>query len=439
MAGGPQAGAGQGHRGHAVFLDRDGVLNRAVLRGGRPYPPCDVAAVEIPAGTALQLGRLKAAGFELVVVTNQPDVVRGTQTRERVEAINAHLAASLPVDEVVVCYADGDHPDRKPNPGMLLDAARRRGLDLARSWMVGDRHSDILAGARAGCRTILLGSGYGEAATAAPTLQLADLGEAVRHILSHHAIDQPHPLGHPMSDLVINPTQLKVQIWADGADKAGILELDKNPVIKGFTTNPSLMAKVGIKDYPAFAKDLLTSITVKPVSFEVFSDDLVDMERQARLITTWGKNVYTKIPITNTKGESCIPLIRKLAKEGVKLNVTALLTLKQVVETADAVRGGAPSVVSVFAGRIADTGRDPVPYMHACAAILEDVPSAMLLWASTRELLNIYQAEETRCGVITVPHDVLKKLSGVGRGLGEMSLDTVKGFLKDSTGAGFKL
>ena len=420
----------------AVFLDRDGVLNRAVLRGGRPFPPQDVAEVEIPAGTAAALARLKAAGYALVVVTNQPDVARGTQTRERIIAINQHLAASLPVDEFVVCYEDGDHPERKPNPGMLLAAAARRGLDLARSWMVGDRHADVLAGIRAGCRTILLGDGYGEPARATPTARLETLADAATHILTH---DHHPEQGPPMSDLVTPLNQLKVQIWADGADKAGILELDKNPLIKGFTTNPSLMAKVGIKDYPAFAKDLLTAITAKPISFEVFSDDIADMERQARLITTWGKNVFTKIPITNTKGESCIPLIRKLAKEGVKLNVTALLTLKQVVETADAVRGGAPSVVSVFAGRIADTGRDPVPYMHACAAILSDVPSAMLLWASTRELVNIYQAETTQCGVITVPHDILKKLSGVNRGLDDTSLDTVKGFLKDSTSAGFKL
>ena len=207
----------------------------------------------------------------------------------------------------------------------------------------------------------------------------------------------------------------------------------------GFTTNPSLMAKAGVTDYQAFAKGLLTAVTVKPISFEVFSDDLAGMERQARLITAWGKNVYTKIPITNTKGESCIPLIRKLAKEGVKLNVTALLTLKQVVETADALRGGAPAVVSVFAGRIADTGRDPVPYLHACAAILEDAPNAALLWASTRELLNIYQAEATGCGVITVPHDILTKLGGVNKGLAETSLETVRGFSRDSTAAGFVL
>jgi transaldolase len=242
-----------------------------------------------------------------------------------------------------------------------------------------------------------------------------------------------------MSDLVTPLNQLKVQIWADGADKAGIIALDKDPLIMGFTTNPSLMAKVGITDYPAFAKGLLSAVTAKPISFEVFSEDLADMERQARLIATWGKNVYTKIPITNTRGESCIPLIRTLAHEGVKLNVTALLTLKQVVATADALRGGAPAVVSVFAGRIADTGRDPVPYMRACAAILEDAPNAALLWASTRELLNIYQAEETGCGVITVPHDILKKLGGVNKGLAETSLDTVKGFGKDSTAAGFVL
>ena len=242
-----------------------------------------------------------------------------------------------------------------------------------------------------------------------------------------------------MSDRVTPSEHLKVKIWADGADKAGILELDKNPLISGFTTNPTLMAKAGIKDYSAFAKDVLAHITTKPVSFEVFTDDVADMERQARIITAWGKNVFTKIPITNTKGESCVPLIRKLAQEGVRLNVTAILTLDQVWDVAQALRGGAEAVVSVFAGRIADTGRDPVPYMAASKALLAIAPNAGLLWASVRELQNIYQSEATGCAVITVPHDILKKLSNVNRDLAEYSLDTVKMFRNDSLKAGFNL
>ena len=417
----------------AVFLDRDGVLNAVTPVGGVPRPPASADAVVIPPGVADACARLRAAGYDLVVVTNQPDPARGATTRAAVEAITAHVAAAagIPLNAVRTCWADGDHPDRKPNPGMLLDAARTRGIELARSWMVGDRFGDILAGCRAGCRTVLVGEGWGEADRGAiPTLRCRDLLHAATCILSPE---------HAMSDTVTAPHQLSVRIWADGADKAGILDLDRNPLISGFTTNPTLMAKAGVKDYAAFAKDILAAITAKPVSFEVFTDDIADMERQARIITTWGRNVFTKIPITNTKGESCVPLIRKLAQEGVRLNVTAILTLDQVWDVAQALRGGAEAVVSVFAGRIADTGRDPVPLMAAAKAMLDGVPTAGLLWASVRELQNIYQAEAVGCSVITVPHDILKKLPNVNRDLAEYSLDTVKMFRKDSLAAGFAL
>ena len=232
---------------------------------------------------------------------------------------------------------------------------------------------------------------------------------------------------------------LKIKIYADGADREGILSLYKNENITGFTTNPTLMAKVGIKDYRAFAKDILSSIKDRPISFEVFSDDLNEMERQALEIKTWGANVYTKIPVTNTKGECCCPLVKKLTHAGVQLNVTALLTLEQVDNVCKALAGGAPSIVSVFAGRIADTGRDPMPLMKEAAGICKQAPNAELLWASCRELLNIFQADEVGSKIITVPHDILKKLSLVGKDLGEMSLDTVKLFYQDATRAGFKL
>ena len=233
---------------------------------------------------------------------------------------------------------------------------------------------------------------------------------------------------------------LKIQLYADGADKAGILDLYAKPYIKGLTTNPSLMRKAGIKDYEAFAKDILQTVTAKPISLEVFTDDIADMKRQAMKITAWAPNVYTKIPITNSKGESCLPLVKELAKEGVKLNVTALLTLAQVHGVAQALNPAIPSVVSVFAGRIADTGVDPVPLMRACGPLLEGQPKAELLWASTREVLNLFQAEECGCKIITVPHDILAKAAKmIGLGLADVSLDTVKGFLKDSTEAGFKL
>ena len=232
---------------------------------------------------------------------------------------------------------------------------------------------------------------------------------------------------------------LKVKIYADGADKEGMLALYKNEHVKGFTTNPTLMNKAGIKDYRAFAKDLLAVITDRSVSFEVFTDDLNDMERQALEIKTWGRNVFVKIPITNTQGESCLPLVKKLSSAGVQVNVTAMLTVEQVQGACEALKGGAPSIASVFAGRIADTGRDPMPLMKACLKSCKKVPTVELLWASCRELLNIFQADAAGCAIITVPHDILKKLSGVGKGLDDVSLDTVRMFYKDATAAGYKL
>jgi transaldolase len=233
---------------------------------------------------------------------------------------------------------------------------------------------------------------------------------------------------------------LKVHLYADGADKAGILDLYRQPYIKGLTTNPTLMKKAGIKDYEAFARDILTVVTAKPISLEVFSDEFPEMKRQGLKIASWGQNVYVKIPITNSRGESALPLIKDLAQQGVKLNVTALLTLEQVLGVAAALNPAVPSVVSVFAGRIADTGVDPMPIMRACGAILAGQPKAELLWASVREVLNILQAEESGCKIVTVPHDILGKAAKMlGQDLTALSLDTVKMFAKDATEAGFKL
>ena len=237
-----------------------------------------------------------------------------------------------------------------------------------------------------------------------------------------------------------NLASLKVKIFADGADKAGMLQLNANPLIKGMTTNPSLMRKAGVHDYEAFARDLLKSITEKPISFEVFSDDFSEMRRQALKIKGWAKNVYVKIPITNTRGESSLPLVRELAREGVKLNITAMFTEEQVTGVAKALDPKVPAVVSVFAGRIADTGEDPMPHMRRANKILAGLPQAELLWASVREVLNIFQAEECGCRIVTVPHDILNKaMKLVGTGLPEMSLDTVKMFAADAKAAGFTL
>jgi transaldolase len=232
---------------------------------------------------------------------------------------------------------------------------------------------------------------------------------------------------------------LKVKIFADGAEKAGMLEMYAKPYIKGFTTNPTLMHKAGLTDYRAFARDIVDAIPDRPISFEVFSDDFDEMERQAREIATWGENVYVKIPVTNTIREPAYALVRLLANEGVKLNITAIMTIEQVRNVVDAVKDGAPSCVSVFAGRIADTGRDPVPIMSECVSILKAAPQAELIWASPRELLNIIQADAIGCHIITVTNDILKKLPLVGKDLGDYSLDTVKMFFEDGQKAGFSL
>jgi len=233
--------------------------------------------------------------------------------------------------------------------------------------------------------------------------------------------------------------QLKVKIFADGAEKAGMLEMAAKPWIKGLTTNPTLMRKAGIADYKAFAKEILGLIREKPISFEVFSDEFRDMERQAMEIAGWGDNVYVKVPITNTRQEPAYPLIQKLAAQKVKLNVTALMTLDQVKGTVRALNPEVPSYISVFAGRIADTGRDPLPLMVDSLQTMKNNPKAELIWASPRELLNIFQADEIGCHVITVTNDILKKLSLVGYDLGEYSLDTVKMFYQDGRTAGFQL
>jgi transaldolase len=233
---------------------------------------------------------------------------------------------------------------------------------------------------------------------------------------------------------------LAVKIFADGADKKGMLELNANPLIQGLTTNPTLMRKAGLTDFEAFARDVLQTITVKPLSLEVFSDEFAEMKRQGLKINGWGKNVYVKIPITNTRNESSLPLIKELASEGVKLNVTAILTLEQVHGVAAALHPQVPAVVSVFAGRIADTGVDPVGIMTESKVILKQLPQAELLWASVREVLNIFQANDCGSHIVTVPHDILgKAIKMAGMDLGALSLDTVKMFATDATAAGFSL
>ena len=232
---------------------------------------------------------------------------------------------------------------------------------------------------------------------------------------------------------------MSVKIFADGAEKAPMLKLYANPQIKGFTTNPTLMRKAGITDYEAFARDIVAAIPDRPISLEVFADEFDEMERQAERIATWGENIYVKIPVTNTRGESSCPLVRRLASRGVKQNVTALMTLDQVREVTDALAAGPAANISVFAGRVADTGVDPLPMMRAALEIMRPYPQLELIWASPRELLNIVQASKIGCHIITVTSDILNKLPLIGKDLEEYSLDTVKMFRADALASGFGL
>ena len=232
---------------------------------------------------------------------------------------------------------------------------------------------------------------------------------------------------------------MKIKLFADGADKAGIIEMYQNPRIAGFTTNPTLMRKAGITDYVAFAKDLLREIPDKPISIEVFADEFDEMERQALEIAGWGKTVYVKIPVMNTKRQASYDLVQKLSQAGVQLNITAMMTLEQVNKVAEAVQGGASCFVSVFAGRVADTGIDPVPMMQEALELLKKTPNAELLWASPREVLNVYQAEAIGCHIITATNDILKKLELNGKDLDAYSQETVQMFFNDAQAAGFQL
>jgi len=233
--------------------------------------------------------------------------------------------------------------------------------------------------------------------------------------------------------------RLKTKIFADGADREGILALYRQPYVKGFTTNPTLMRKAGITDYEAFARSILKEVPDRPFSFEVFADEMAEMERQALLISQWGPNVYVKIPITNTRGESTKEVIRRLSSKGLKLNITAMMRVQQVKDILPCFKGSPSSYISIFAGRIADTGCDPLGIMKEIVSLLRPHANLELIWASPRELLNIFHAEEIGCHIITVTHDILKKLELVGKNLDEYSLDTVRMFYEDGHKSGFKL
>ncbi len=416
--------------GRAVFLDRDGVLNEAVEREGRPHPPSSLADLKFVPGARESIERLKAAGFVVICVTNQPDVARGTLPSAAAEQINGNVVEALRLDDLIACYHDDvdSCQCRKPRPGMLLEGARRWSVRLQDSYVVGDRWRDIDAGSVAGCRTVLVERGWLERQPAfEPDARVASVVSAANWILADYR----------KNTNIID--RLKVKLFADGADLAGIARLAKDERIAGFTTNPTLMHKAGIWDYESFARAALEIVGDRPISYEVFADEFPEMLRQARKIATWGENVYVKIPITNTKGEQSSGLIRELCAEGVKLNVTALMTADQVESVTEDLERSPGAYVSVFAGRIADTGRDPLPLMKQSVAVMHHNPRLELIWASPRELLNVFQADEAGVHVITATSDVLAKMELVGKDLAEYSLETVKMFHRDAEAAGFQL
>ena len=233
--------------------------------------------------------------------------------------------------------------------------------------------------------------------------------------------------------------KLKIKIFADGADFESINKLNTKNYIRGFTTNPSLMKKAGIKNYKEFALKILSKIKDKPISFEVFSDDLIEMEKQAMEIASWGKNVNVKIPVTNTKKESTTEIIERLSNQGIECNITAIFTVNQLKNVFQILNKNTPAILSVFAGRIADTGIDPENIMAECVQASKSKPKSEILWASTRELVNIFQADKIGCQIITVPHEILSKIDSIGKNLDDYSLDTVKSFYKDAVAAGFKI
>jgi transaldolase len=421
-----------------IVLDRDGVLNRLIVRGEAqpPESPLSLSEVELLPGVPHALRRLCDAGYVLALATNQPAAAKGKVTRAELAAIHDKIVSEAEregarIASSHICYhrAEDGCDCRKPRPGLLRDAlAENPGASAEQAWMVGDRATDVIAGQALGLRTALLGSTWPDDES---VLRQAGFPPSFRGRDLQHFVEQL--LGH---------MSLKIKLFSDGADLPSLLEMAKDPRIAGFTTNPTLMRKAGVTDYVAFAHQVLETIKDRPISFEVFADEFSEMARQARTIASWGSNVYVKIPITNTRGESSLSLVRELSVDGrVQLNVTAICTLEQVLGVTQALAGGAPAVVSVFAGRIADTGRDPMPLMKAARAICDaSGASAELLWASPRELLNIVQAEEAGADIITVPPDMLKKMGTLfGKSLADFSLETVKMFYGDAKAAGFSL
>lgn len=418
----------------AIFLDRDGVLIQRWPEPESSGAARSLAEAVLVPGVAEACRSLREAGYALVLVTNQPDVARGRSRRADVEALNDSLRRTLELDDVRVCWHDDEDgcACRKPQPGLLFAAAVDLGLDLSRSFMIGDRWRDVGAGRRAGCRTILVDQ-VEEGRELEPDHRSSSLLGAVRWVLSG-GVD-----AHASKAQAIDLSVLHVRLYSDSGDLNELRAAAAHPNITGFTTNPTLMRKAGVLDYEEFAREALLVVGRRPISFEVFADDPAEIREQAIQIASWGPNVHVKIPIVDTKGTPSDAILRQLVSEGVNLNVTAVLTLEQVFRASAALEGASGAIVSVFAGRYADTGRDPVPMMREAAAIAHAHAGIELLWASPRESLNVLHAEQAGCDIITISSDLLAKLRVVGKDLDEYSLETVRMFHDDAIRAGYRL
>jgi transaldolase len=425
-----------------ILLDRDGVLNRMVVdpEHGTVDSPLDASQVEILPGVPESLKRLTDAGYGLAVVSNQPAWAKGKVTREALENVHERVireatALGARILSSHICYhrAEEGCACRKPAAGLLHEAfSMNEGFVPKDSWMVGDGVTDVQAGKLAGLLTALLGP------QKCSTCRLVEESGAWP---SYWGYDLPDFTTHLLGDAgsAAGPS-LRVKVFADGASLDSIRCRAADPMIQGFTTNPTLMRKAGVENYEEFSRSVLAAVADHPVSFEVIADTAEEIERQALQISTWAHNAYVKIPVTTTRGEPLTEVIRRLSHRGVKINVTAVFTLEQVQEVTQALRGGAPSVVSVFAGRIADAGIDPVPHMRAALALCRAAdPRIELLWASPREVLNIIQADQVGVDIITVTDDLLAKIPQLGKDLRAFSLETVCMFKRDADAGGYTL
>jgi transaldolase len=451
----------------AIFLDRDGVMNHCVHRGGVPASPRTTTDFHLIDSAVMAVRSLSEAGFLCIVITNQPDLGSGRISERDLHWMHAKLKEAAPVDAIYVCgHRSIDMCEcRKPKPGMIVEAQRHHGVDLSRSWLVGDRWVDIAAGNAAGVRSILIehefsmnptSSGYPPehleiharvADLAAAEVLIGELDrEAHTRMVNVPNFERRSASRREYTNWeksrmehVLSRESLSVRIFADGADIETIASLAADKEIKGFTTNPTLMRQAGVEDYESFARQAIEIIGDRPISLEVFSDDFSEMDRQARKLAGWAPNVYVKIPVTNTKAESSAELVRNLTQDGIQLNVTALLTMTQVREIHQALVGGAPSCISVFAGRIADAGTDPLPIMRQAVEEISSEKQIDLIWASPREVFNVVQAHEIGCHIITVTPDILRKLPNLGKDLTQFSLETVMMFAGDAESAGYQL